>query len=124
MIDTAEVVAKRYNISRDKQDEYALQSQKRTANAQNKGFFNEEIIPVKTVKALKNIENNQTLYEEVEITDDECNRPSTDIEGLRNLKPVMGENSFITAGSGTIFCTLSLGILLLVASAVLLTSDS
>ena len=101
MIDTAEVVAKRYNISRDKQDEYALQSQKRTANAQNKGFFNDEIIPVKTLKLLKNAENNQISYEEVEITKDECNRPSTDIEGLRNLKPVMGKNSFITAGNAS-----------------------
>ena len=101
MIDTAEVVAKRYNISRDKQDEYALQSQKRTANAQNKGFFNNEIIPVKTLKLLKNAENNQISYKEVEITKDECNRPSTDIEGLRNLKPVMGENSFITAGNAS-----------------------
>ena len=101
MIDTAEVVAKRYNISREKQDEYALQSQKRTAYAQNKGFFNKEIIPVKTLKLLKNKENNQTSYEEVEATKDECNRPSTDIEGLRNLKPVMGENSFITAGNAS-----------------------
>ena len=101
MIDTAEVVAKRYNISREKQDEYALQSQKRTAYAQNKGFFNKEIIPVKTLKLLKNEENNQTSYEEVETTKDECNRPSTNIEGLRNLKPVMGENSFITAGNAS-----------------------
>ena len=101
MIDTAEVVAKRYNISREKQDEYALQSQKRTAYAQNKGFFNKEIIPVKTLKLLKNEENNQTYFEEVETTKDECNRPSTDIEGLRNLKPVMGENSFITAGNAS-----------------------
>jgi acetyl-CoA C-acetyltransferase len=101
MIDTAEVVAKRYNISREQQDEYALQSQQRTYNAQNNGYFNDEIIPVKTTKALKNIENNQTSYEEVEITKDECNRPSTDIEGLRNLKPVMGENSFITAGNAS-----------------------
>ena len=101
MIDTAEVVATRYNISRDKQDEYALQSQQRTYNAQNNGYFNDEIIPVKTTKALKNLENNQTFYEEVEITKDECNRPSTDIEGLRNLKPVMGENSFITAGNAS-----------------------
>ena len=101
MIDTAEVVAKRYNISRDKQDEYALQSQQRTYNAQNNGYFNDEIIPVKTTKALKNLESNQTFYEEVEITKDECNRPSTDIEGLRNLKPVMGENSFITAGNAS-----------------------
>ena len=101
MIETAEVVAKRYNISREQQDEYALQSQKRTYNAQNNSYFNDEIIPVKTTKALKNTENNQTFYEEVEITKDECNRPSTDIEGLSNLKPVMGENSFITAGNAS-----------------------
>ena len=101
MIDTAEVVANRYNISREQQDEYALQSQQRTYNAQNNGYFNDEIIPVKTTKALKNMESNQTFYEEVEITKDECNRPSTDIEGLRNLKPVMGENSFITAGNAS-----------------------
>ena len=101
MIDTAEVVANRYNISREKQDEYALQSQQRTYNAQKNGYFNDEIIPVKTTKALKNMESNQTFYEEVEITKDECNRPSTDIEGLRNLKPVMGENSFITAGNAS-----------------------
>ena len=101
MIDTAEVVANRYNISREQQDEYALQSQQRTYNAQNNGYFNDEIIPVKTTKVLKNIESNQTFYEEVEITKDECNRPSTDIEGLRNLKPVMGENSFITAGNAS-----------------------
>ena len=102
MIDTAEVVANRYNISREQQDEYALQSQQRTYNAQNNGYFNDEIIPVKTTKVLKNIESNQTSYEEVEITKDECNRPSTDIEGLRNLKPVMGENSFITAGNASL----------------------
>ena len=101
MIDTAEVVANRYNISREQQDEYALQSQQRTYNAQNNGYFNDEIIPVKTTKVLKNIESNQTFYEEIEITKDECNRPSTDIEGLRNLKPVMGENSFITAGNAS-----------------------
>jgi len=101
MIDTAEVVAKRYNISREQQDEYALQSQQRTFNAQNKGYFDNEITPVKTSKALKNTENNRIFYEEVEIAKDECNRPSTDIEGLRNLKPVMGENSFITAGNAS-----------------------
>ena len=101
MIDTAEIVAKRYNISREEQDEYALQSQQRTFNAQNKGYFDNEITPVKTSKALKNTENNEIFYEEVEIVKDECNRPSTDIEGLRNLKPVMGENSFITAGNAS-----------------------
>jgi len=101
MIETAEVVSKRYKISRDQQDEYALQSQQRTALAQNKGYFDNEIISVKAMQAFKNLENDQLDYKEVEIIKDECNRPSTDIFGLQNLKPVMGENSFITAGNAS-----------------------
>ena len=101
MIDTAEVVSKRYKVERDQQDEYALQSQQRTAEAQNKGYFDDEIIPVKTIQAFKNLENDKLDYKEVEIAKDECNRPSTDIFGLQNLKPVMGEDSFITAGNAS-----------------------
>ena len=101
MIDTAEVVSKRYKVGRDQQDEYALQSQQRTAEAQNKGYFDDEIIPVKTIQAFKNLENDKVDYKEVEISKDECNRPSTDIFGLQNLKPVMGEDSFITAGNAS-----------------------
>ena len=101
MIDTAEVVSKRYKVERDQQDEYALQSQQRTAEAQNKGYFDDEIIPVKTIQAFKNLENDKVDYKEVEIAKDECNRPSTDIFGLQNLKPVMGEDSFITAGNAS-----------------------
>ena len=101
MIETAEVVSKRYNISREQQDEYALQSQIRTANAQNKGYFNDEIIPVKATKILNNIEENKIDYEEVNVNKDECNRPSTNMEGLSNLKPVMGLNSVITAGNAS-----------------------
>ena len=101
MIDTAEVVSKRYKVERDQQDEYALQSQQRTAQAQNKGYFDDEIIPVKTIQAFKNLENDKLDYKEVEIAKDECNRPSTDIFGLQNLKPVMGEDSFITAGNAS-----------------------
>ena len=101
MIDTAEVVSKRYKVGRDQQDEYALQSQQRTAEAQNKGYFDDEIIPVKTTQAFKNLENDKVDYKEVEIAKDECNRPSTDIFGLQNLKPVMGEDSFITAGNAS-----------------------
>ena len=92
----------RYNISREQQDEYALQSQQRTYNAQNNGYFNDEIIPVKTTKALKNIENNQISYEEVEIIKDECNRPETTLEGLASLKPVFDpENGSVTAGNSS-----------------------
>ena len=101
MIDTAEVVSKRYKVERYQQDEYALQSQQRTAQAQNKGYFDDEIIPVKTIQAFKNLENDKVDYKEVEIAKDECNRPSTDIFGLQNLKPVMGEDSFITAGNAS-----------------------
>ena len=101
MIDTAEVVSKRYKVERDQQDEYALQSQQRTAQAQKKGYFDDEIIPVKTIQAFKNLENDKVDYKEVEIAKDECNRPSTDIFGLQNLKPVMGEDSFITAGNAS-----------------------
>ena len=101
MIETAEVVSKRYNISREQQDKYALQSQIRTANAQNKGYFNDEIIPVKATKILNNIEENKIDYEEVNVNKDECNRPSTNMEGLSNLKPVMGLNSVITAGNAS-----------------------
>ena len=101
MIDTAEVVSKRYKVERDQQDEYALQSQQRTAEAQNKGYFDDEIIPVKTIQAFRNLENDKLDYKEVEIAKDECNRPSTDIFGLQNLKPVMGEDSFITAGNAS-----------------------
>ena len=101
MIETAEVVSKRYNISREQQDKYALQSQIRTANAQNKGYFNDEIIPVKATKILNNTEENKIDYEEVNVNKDECNRPSTNMEGLSNLKPVMGLNSVITAGNAS-----------------------
>ncbi len=101
MIETAEVVSKRYKVRRDQQDVYALQSQQRTAEAQNKGYFDDEIIPVTTIQALKNLENDKVDYKEVEISKDECNRPSTDIFGLQNLKPVMGEDSFITAGNAS-----------------------
>ena len=101
MIETAEVVSKRYKVGRDQQDEYALQSQQRTAEAQNKGYFDDEIIPVTTTQAFKNLENDKVDYKEVEIAKDECNRPSTDIYGLQNLKPVMGEDSFITAGNAS-----------------------
>ena len=101
MINTAEVVSKRYNVGRGQQDEYALQSQKRTEAAQNKGYFDNEIIPVKTIKAFKNLENDKVDYKEVEIVKDECNRPSTDIFSLQNLKPVMGKDSYITAGNAS-----------------------
>jgi len=100
MIDTAEVVARRYGVSREVQDEYALQSQRRTAEAQEAGRFDAEIIPVMTVKSVMDKSTGQTLMQEVELTRDEGNRPDTTMEGLASLKPVR-EGGFITAGNAS-----------------------
>jgi len=100
MIDTAEVVAKRYNISRETQDVYSLESQKRTAAAQQAGKFNDEIIPVTTKMAVLNRETNEVTYQEVTVTMDECNRPDTTLAGLATLKPVR-DGGTITAGNAS-----------------------
>ncbi len=100
MIDTAEVVSRRYGISREQQDEYALQSQRRTADAQAAGRFDEEIIPVKTIKSVTDKATGETSMQEVELKRDEGNRPDTTIEGLASLKPVR-PNGFITAGNAS-----------------------
>ena len=100
---TAETVAKRYNISRKEQDDYALASQLRTANAQQKGFYDDEIIPMKTKmniidKATKEV----TGQEEVTVSKDTCNRPDTTLDGLSSLKPVFDpEHGTVTAGNSS-----------------------
>ena len=101
MIQTAEVVSQRYNISRDTQDEYGLQSQQRMANAQNSGFLDKEIFPLETVKLVKNKDTNEISQEKVCLEKDEGNRPDTNIEGLKSLKPVLGEDAYITAGNAS-----------------------
>jgi acetyl-CoA C-acetyltransferase len=101
MIQTADTVAKRYKISREAQDEYALESQRRTAAAQQAGKFNDEIVPLQTEKLLFDKEGKVTGKETVTLTRDEGNRPDTIIEGLAKLKPVMGEGNFITAGNAS-----------------------
>ena len=101
MIQTAEVVSRRYNISRDTQDEYGLQSQQRMANAQNSGFLDKEIFPLETVKLFKNKDTNEISQEKVCLEKDEGNRPDTNIEGLKSLKPVMGDDAYITAGNAS-----------------------
>tara|TARA_Y100001934_G_scaffold272853_3_gene361916 strand:- start:1488 stop:2393 length:906 start_codon:yes stop_codon:yes gene_type:complete len=101
MIDTAETVAKRYGVSREYQDEYALQSQMRTAAAQQAGKFDDEIVPMKTVKLVTDKETGETSEQEVMIEQDECNRPTTNAEGLASLAPVRGEEHFITAGNAS-----------------------
>jgi acetyl-CoA C-acetyltransferase len=100
MLDTAEVVANRYNISRDAQDEYALQSQQRTAAAQDAGKFDDEIVPVTATKLVTNRETGEVTEEQVTLTKDEGNRPSTTLEGLSGLK-VVREGGSITGGNAS-----------------------
>lgn len=99
MLQTAEVVAERFGISREAQDEYGLQSQERTAEAQASGAFDAEIVPVTAKKQLVNRETGEVTFEEVTLTQDEGNRPGTTIEGLANLGPVIGGT--ITAGNAS-----------------------
>ena len=101
MIDTAEVVSKRYNISREAQDEYALQSQQRTAAAQQAGRFDDELIPSTVTKLFTDKETGETTHQEIILERDECNRPNTNAAGLAALRPVMGEGGFITAGNAS-----------------------
>src|SRR5438105_4377203 len=99
MGDTAEVVAKRYRISRPSQDEYSLVSQQRTARAQQEGFFTGEIAPMKVIKALLDKKTGEKIgTQEVCCDRDECNRPDTTLEGLLALKPYFDPNS----GQGTV----------------------
>ena len=100
MLDTAEIVAKRYGISRDAQDEYALQSQMRTAAAQAAGKFDDEIIPVTATKLVTNKETGETSEESVTLSQDEGNRPSTTLEGLQGLRTVR-EGGCITGGNAS-----------------------
>ncbi|PAX09726.1 acetyl-CoA C-acyltransferase [Sphingomonas lenta] len=101
MLQTAEVVAKRYNVSRDAQDEYALQSQQRTAAAQAAGKFDDEIVPVTATMAMTNKETKEVTHHEVTLARDEGNRPETTLEGLKGLQAVMGPDMNITAGNAS-----------------------
>ncbi len=101
MIGTAEVVAKRYGISRAAQDEYALQSQQRTAAAQAAGKFDDEIVPVTATMLVKDKATGEVSQKEVTIAKDEGNRADTTLEGLSSLQPVMGPDAVITAGNAS-----------------------
>ncbi len=100
MIDTAEVVADRYSISRDAQDEYALQSQQRTAAGQEAGKFDDEIVPLPSNMGIMDKETKEISFKDVTLEKDEGNRPTTTLEGLAGLKPVR-EDGFITAGNAS-----------------------
>lgn len=106
MIDTAEVVTRRYKITREAQDEYALISQQRTAAAQREGKFDDEIVPLTTQKQMTDKESGKSWLEEVTLTRDEGNRADTTLESLAKLQPVQGPDKFITAGNA---CQLSDG---------------
>ena len=101
MIQTAEVVAKRYGISREACDEYGYQSQMRVAAAQQNGLFDEEIIEVTATKALVNKETGETTKETVTLNLDEGNRPTTTLEGLASLQPVNVPGGNVTAGNAS-----------------------
>jgi len=101
MIETADVVAQRYGLSREYQDEFALRSQQRIAAAQEAGKFDHEIVPMTTTMGVQDKETKEITHHEVTVTRDECNRPTTTLEGLAGLSPVRGEGQFITAGNAS-----------------------
>ncbi|MDG0997289.1 MAG: acetyl-CoA C-acyltransferase, partial [Gammaproteobacteria bacterium] len=100
MLETAEIVAKRYNVSRDAQDEYSLQSQQRTAAAQAAGKFDDEIVPLPSKMLFMDKETKQQSTHDANLEKDEGNRPTTTLEGLQGLKPVI-EGGVITAGNAS-----------------------
>ena len=101
MIDTADIVAARYNISRERQDRFSLESQKRTAAAQQANKFADEIVPMETVMTTVNKETGESKNVAYTVTKDECNRPDTTYEALASLKPVKGPDKFVTAGNAS-----------------------
>jgi acetyl-CoA C-acetyltransferase len=107
MIETAEIVAEKYGVSREAQDEFALQSQQRTAKAQAEGRFDAEIAPLKTTMLVQNKETGEVTPKEITLTKDEGNRPETKLEDLAKLKPVfkdgqrVKEGKYVTAGNAS-----------------------
>jgi len=101
MIDTADIVAERYKVSREYQDEYSLESQRRMAAAQQAGKYRDEIVPMQTKMKLVNKETKEESVVDYTVDRDECNRPDTSLEGLQKLTPVRGEGKYITAGNAS-----------------------
>ena len=100
MIETADIVAERYGVSREYQDEFALRSQQLIAAAQQSGKFADEIVPMKTTMGVMDKETKEISHHEVTVDRDECNRPGTTLEGLASLQPVR-EGGFVTAGNAS-----------------------
>ncbi len=101
MIETADIVAERYNVTREYQDEYSLESQMRMARAQENELFVDEIAPMETKMRVVNRETGEESIVDYTVDRDECNRPTTTIEGLAKLQPVRGEGNYITAGNAS-----------------------
>jgi len=101
MIETADIVAKRYNVSREYQDEYSLRSQQRIAAAQAAGKYKDEIVPMQTKMKVVDKATGAEKIVDYTVDKDECNRPETTLEGLASLKPVRGEGNFVTAGNAS-----------------------
>ena len=101
MGNTAEVVARRYNVTRESQDEYALQSQQRYARAVDQGLIQNEIVPMPATMKLVNKETGDETFKDVMVDCDECNRVDTTLEGLSMLKPAFEEDGSVTAGNSS-----------------------
>jgi len=101
MIDTADIVAERYGVTREQQDEYSLESQRRMAAAQLAGKFVDEICPMKSTMKVVNKETKEATLVESLVDRDECNRPETTLEALAGLQPVMGQGRTVTAGNAS-----------------------
>ncbi len=100
MIETADIVAERYGVSREDQDAYGLRSQQLIAAAQSSGIFDDEIVPMQTVMGVQDRETKEVTQHEVTVDKDECNRPQTTLEGLAGLTPVR-EGGYVTAGNAS-----------------------
>jgi acetyl-CoA C-acetyltransferase len=122
MIETAEIVAERYNVSRDVQDEFSLESQRRTAAAQQAGKFANEIVPMETKMVVVDKVTKEVSKVDYVVTKDECNRPDTTLEGLKSLPPVfkdgqqVKEGKYVTAGNASQLSDGSAAVLLMEAN--------
>jgi acetyl-CoA C-acetyltransferase len=101
MIDTADIVAERYKVSREYQDEFSLESQRRMAAAQQANKFKDEIVPMKTRMKVVNKETKEESIVDYTVSRDECNRPDTTMQGLAKLEPVKGPGKYVTAGNAS-----------------------
>ena len=101
MIETADIVAQRYGISREAQDRFSVESQRKTAEAQAAGRYRDEIVPITTTMAVQDKATKEITHQQATIDHDTCNRPGTTYEALAKLEPVRGADQFITAGNAS-----------------------